>query len=188
VIPEKDFVDALNTSPDMALGLVRILAGRLYKADRMLARYGPDPLTGLPGRRAFNELYKRMASGARRRQISVLLVVVDIVHLKLINDRHGYAVGDDVLRTVADVLVDSSRGTDLIARCGGDEFAAMFVEAGAAHADAMIGRIQQKFQNAVLLRGLPIEAELRIGTAVSAEPPDTADELLRLADNSIQTR
>jgi diguanylate cyclase (GGDEF)-like protein len=188
VIPEADFMDALHASPDMALGLVRVLAGRLYEADRMLARYGPDPLTGLPGRRAFHELYKRMSAGARRRGSSVLLVAVDVIHLKVINDRYGYTVGDDVLRTVADVLMDSSRGTDLIARYGGDEFAAMFVEAGAEHADAMIGRIQQKFQTAVLQRGLPIEAELRVGTAVSAKPPETADELLRLADNSIQAR
>src|SRR6185503_19752867 len=150
VVPENDFMDALHTSPEMALGLVRILAGRLYEADRMLARYGPDPLTGLPGRRAFHDLYKRMAAGARRRGTSVVLVAVDIVHLKMINDRFGYTVGDDVLRTVADVLIDSSRGTDLIARYGGDEFAALLVEANADHVEAVVRRIQQKFQNAVV--------------------------------------
>ena len=186
IIPETDFMDALHASPEMALGLVRVLAGRLYEADRMLARYGPDPLTGLPGRRAFHELYKRMAAGARRHGTSVLLVVVDVVHLKALNDRYGYTVGDDVLRTVADVLMDSSRGTDLIARYGGDEFAALLVEASAEHAEAVIGRIQQKFQNAVLQRGLPVEAELRVGTAVSAKPPKTVDELLRMADSSVQ--
>jgi diguanylate cyclase (GGDEF)-like protein len=188
VVPEKDFMDALQTSPEMALGLVRILAGRLYEADRMLARYGPDPLTGLPGRRAFHDLYKRMAAGARRRGTSVLLVAVDVVHLKMINDRFGYTVGDDVLRTVADVLIDSSRGTDLIARYGGDEFAALLVEANAEHVGSVVQRIQQKFQNAVVQRGLPVEAELRIGTAVSAKAPETVDELLRVADSSFQSR
>jgi diguanylate cyclase (GGDEF)-like protein len=188
VIPEGDFMDALHASPEMALRLVRVLAGRLYEADRMLARYGPDPLTGLPGRRAFHDLYKRMAAGARRRGTSVLLVAVDVVHLKEINDRYGYTVGDDILRTVADVLMDSSRGTDLISRYGGDEFAALLVEAGAEHADAVIGRIQQKFQNAILKRGLPIESELRVGTAVSRKPPETVDELLRAADSSIGLR
>jgi diguanylate cyclase (GGDEF)-like protein len=188
VVPETDFMDALHTSPEMALGLVRILAGRLYEADRMLARYGPDPLTGLPGRRAFHELYKRMASGARRRGTSVLLVAVDVVHLKTINDRYGYTIGDDVLRTVADVLMDSSRGTDLIARYGSDEFAALLVEANADHVSAVVRRIQQKFQNAVVQRGLPVEAELRVGTAVSSKAPETVDELLRVADSSFQSR
>jgi len=188
VVPENDFMDALQTSPEMAMGLVRILAGRLYDADRMLARYGPDPLTGLPGRRAFHELYKRMAAGARRRGTSVLLVAVDVVHLKLINDRFGYTTGDDVLRTVADVLIDSSRGTDLIARYGSDEFAALLVEANAEHVGAVVRRIQQKFQNAVVQRGLPVEAELRVGTAVAATAPETIDELLRVADSSFQSR
>jgi diguanylate cyclase (GGDEF)-like protein len=188
VVPENDFMDALHTSPEMALGLVRILAGRLYEADRMLARYGPDPLTGLPGRRAFHELYKRMASGARRRGTSVLLVAVDVIHLKMINDRYGYTVGDDVLRTVADVLIDSSRGTDLIARYGSDEFAALLVEANADHVSAVVRRIQQKFQHAVVQRGLPVEADLRVGTAVAAKAPETIDELLRVADSSFQSR
>ena len=71
----------------------------------------------------------------RRRGTSVLLIAVDIVHLKTINDRYGYNVGDEVLRAVADVLVDSSRETDLVARYGRDEFAAFLVEAGAEHAD-----------------------------------------------------
>jgi diguanylate cyclase (GGDEF)-like protein len=188
VVPETDFMDALHASPEMAIRLVRVLAGRLYEADRMLARYGPDPLTGLPGRRAFHDLYKRMAAGARRRGTSVLLVAVDVVHLKAINDRYGYTTGDDILRTVADVLMDSSRGTDLISRYGGDEFAALLVEAGAEHAESVVIRIQQKFQNAILKRGLPIEAELRVGTAVSRTPPETVDELLRAADSSIGLR
>jgi len=165
-----------------------VLAGRLYDADRMLARYGPDPLTGLPGRRAFHELYRRMAAGIRRRGSSVLLIAVDVIHLKVINDGYGYTVGDDVLRTVADVLMDSSRGTDLISRYGGDEFAVLLVEATADHSDSVVRRIQQKFKVAAEQRDLPPVTELRIGTAVSMKPPETVDELLRLADASIQAR
>ena len=60
--------------------------------------------------------------------------VLDVRHLKQINDQFGYNVGDDVLRTVADALLESSRSTDLVARYGGDEFAALLVEAGATGA------------------------------------------------------
>ena len=188
VVPESDFMDALQASPKMALSLIRILAGRLYDADRLVARYGPDPLTGLPGRRAFHELYKRIAAGALRRGASVLLVAVDVVHLKIINDVYGYAVGDDVLRAVADVLQESSRGTDLIARYGGDEFAALLVEANAELANAVIQRIQDRFQITLTKRGLPFDTELRIGSAVSSTPPETVDDLLRVADSSFQSR
>ena len=187
VVPETDFMDALHASPEMALGLVRVLAARLYDVDRRLARHGPDPLTGLPTRRAFHELYKRAASGARRRGTGVLLLAVDIVHLKAINDHHGYTVGDDVLRAVADVLTESSRATDLIARSGSDEFAALFVEASAEHTGIVVNRIQQKFRTVVLQRNLPAETELRIGTAVAVKPPETVDELLRAADAGMRS-
>src|SRR5204862_7884045 len=143
---------------------------------------------GLPGRRAFHELYKPLAAGARRRSTGVLLLTVDVIHLKAINDKFGYTVGDEVLRTVADVLLDSSRGTDLVARYGSDEFAALMLEANQDHISAVVRRIQQKFQNAVVQRGLPVESELRVGTAVSAKAPEPVDELLRVADSRFQSR
>src|SRR5688572_6755631 len=187
LIPDVNFVDALHTSPETALGLVQVMARRLVEADRSLTRYAPEPLTGLPGRRAFHELYKRVSAGARRRGSHVLLIAADVVHLKAINDRYGYNVGDEVLRAVADVLMDSSRETDLIARYGSDEFAAFLVEAGAQHAEKVVQRMQEKFQRAVVQRGLPPETELRIGFAVSDRPPDTVDRLLQEADASVQS-
>jgi diguanylate cyclase (GGDEF)-like protein len=188
VIPETEFMDAAQSSPDLAFGLVRRLSKRLLEADRTLARYGPDPLTGLPGRRAFHELYKRASAGARRRGASVLLIAIDIVRLKSINDQHGYKTGDAVLRTVAEVLQEGSRGTDLIARYGNDEFAALFVEAGADHVDIIVSRIHEKFHAALIQRDLPAEAQLRIGFAAAKTPPETVDELLRAADAGIQSQ
>ncbi|HVQ65720.1 MAG TPA: diguanylate cyclase, partial [Terriglobia bacterium] len=143
MIPDVDFLEALRSSPETMMGMVRLMDRRLIEADRSLALYAPDRLTGLPGRRAFHELYKRVSAGPRRRGNSVLLIAVDVLHLKTINDRHGYNIGDEVLRAVADVLVDASRETDLVARYGPDEFAAFLVEAGAEHADIVVRRIQQ---------------------------------------------
>jgi diguanylate cyclase (GGDEF)-like protein len=188
MIPDVDFLDALRASPETALGLVRVMARRLVEADRSLTRYAPDPLTGLPGRRAFHELYKRVSAGARRRGSSILLIAVDVVHLKAINDRYGYNIGDEVLRAVADVLVESSRETDLVARYGSDEFAALLVEAGAEHAEKVVDRIQQKFQSAVRDRGLPSESELRVGFAFSEKPPDIVETLLQAADARVQSQ
>jgi diguanylate cyclase (GGDEF)-like protein len=187
VIPEADFVEALHASPEMALGIARVLARRLQEADRTLARYAPDPLTGLPGRRAFHDLYKRLSAGARRRGSSVVLIAVDVVRLRGINDLYGYNAGDDVLRAVADILVQSSRATDLVARYGSDEFAALLVEAGEGHVETFVRRIQERFNAVILQRGLPSEAELRIGFAVAQKPPDVIEELLRAADFSLHT-
>jgi len=172
----------------MSLALLRILAGRLYDVDRLLARHAPDPLTGLPGRRAFHELYRRLSAGARRRNTSVVLLLLDVLHLKQINDRFGYNVGDDVLRTVADALLESSRSTDLAARYGGDEFAVLMVEALSNDADVVLGRVRQKLHALAVYRGLPLNVECRIGHAVSSNPPETADELLCQADEDLQSK
>ena len=83
----------------------------------------------------------------RRRGTSVLLLVLDVFHLKAINDRFGYSVGDDVLRTVADALVESSRSTDLVARYGGDEFTVLLVDAAAKDVTVIVNRVQQKLQH-----------------------------------------
>jgi diguanylate cyclase (GGDEF)-like protein len=152
----------------------------------LLARHAPDPLTGLPGRRAFHELYRRLTAGSKRRGSSVLLLVLDVLHLKEINDEFGYSVGDDVLRTVADSLIESSRSTDLVARYGGDEFIVLLVEAGGKDADVVVSRVQQKLHQLAVYRGLPLTVDCRIGYAMSENPPDSADELLRLADEDMQ--
>ena len=185
-IPAKVFLELLQNSTAMSLALLQVLAGRLYDADRLLARHAPDPLTGLPGRRAFHELYRRLTAGAKRRGTSILLLVLDVLHLKDINDRFGYTVGDDVLRTLADALIESSRSTDLVSRYGSDEFAVLMVEAGAENAELIIKRVQQKLRALTISRGIPLRIECRIGYTVSMSPPETADELLRLADDQMQ--
>src|SRR6516162_4211591 len=185
-IPAADFLQMLQNSREMSMALLRILAGRLYDADRLLARHAPDPLTGLPGRRAFHELYRRLTAGSKRRGTSVLLLVLDVVHLKDVNDRFGYAVGDDVLRTVADALIESTRSTDLVARYGGDEFTVLLVEAAAKDVAVIVNRVRQKLQHLSVYRNLPLTVDSKIGYAVSEDPPETADELLRLADEDMQ--
>jgi diguanylate cyclase (GGDEF)-like protein len=188
VIPERDFIDALETSPAMSMGLLRILAGRIYETDRLLARYAPDPLTGLPGRRAFHEFYERLAAGARRRRAGVLLLYADVLRLNEVNEKFGYGVGDELLRTVADALVDSSRSSDLVARYGSDEFAVLLVDAGAKHAEVLIERVQRKLQRMAADRGLPLTAQCRFGYSVSDNPPPSADDLLHAADRDMQNK
>ena len=182
------FREALQHSKEMSMALLRVLAGRLYDADRLLARHAPDTLTGLPGRRAFHELYQRLTAGAKRRGACVLLLVIDVLHLRNINDAFGYNVGDDVLRTVADALTESSRNSDLVARYGGDEFTVLLTEAGAKDVDILLDRVHRKLHALAASRGLPLAVECRFGYSVSQNPPDAADELLRLADEDMQRK
>jgi len=183
-----DFMQVLRRSPDLAIGLLRSLAWRLTHADRLLARYAPDPLTGLPGRRAFHDQYQRLAAGPRRRQSGVILVLLDVVHLNGINDRFGYMVGDEVLRAVADALRRVMRTTDLVARYGGDEFAALLVDAGPANIEGVVNRVHDTLTDLVSRRGLPVAVQCAIGVSSSQDPPATADELLWEADENLRCK
>lgn len=84
-----------------------------------------DPLTGLPNRRAFDdELVRRVAEWSRKRS-TFCLMMVDADRFKDLNDRYGHPAGDHVLRSIAEVLRGTCREMDLLARIGGEEFAAI---------------------------------------------------------------
>jgi diguanylate cyclase (GGDEF)-like protein len=182
VLHQHDFLHVLQNSPELAISMLRMLAGRLYETDRRLSRYAPDPVTGLVSRRAFNDQYRRLAAVARRRKTGGLLLMADVATLSHVNDEHGYGVGDDVLRCVADAFLEATRTTDLVARHGGDEFVVFCPDAGAGDAGTVIGRVRDKIAALALKRGLPVGIQITVGVAYSAAPPDSPEELLREAD------
>jgi len=187
-IPEAEFSLVLDRAPQLAIGLSRVLAERIYDTDRRLARYAPDPLTALPSRLAFHDHYARLAAQARRRESGVLLTVLDILNLKSINDQFGYAIGDEVIRTVAKALVESARKSDLVARYGGDEFAVLLLDADPNAVERISSRVRRKLADLTPRAGLPLTVECAIGAASSDVPPETAHELFRLADQDMQRR
>ena len=188
VVPQSEFLKLLHNSAAMAVSLLRMLAGRLYETDRRLSRFAPDPVTGLAGRRAFHDQYRRLAAVARRRKTGALLLVVDVLQLRSINDRFGYGVGDDVLRIIADALVEATRTTDLIVRHGGDEFVVFFPDAGVGDVDTVIARVSDKIKSLSGKRGIPVAISCNFGVAYAQSPPESADDLLREADQDMLRR
>jgi diguanylate cyclase (GGDEF)-like protein len=95
-----------------------------------------DPLTGLFNRRHFDAALKRELARARRKNVPVSLVLVDIDHFKGVNDDYGHAVGDAVLRTIAQQLRQGIREGDVACRYGGEEMVLLLPECTAADACA----------------------------------------------------
>jgi diguanylate cyclase (GGDEF)-like protein len=165
-----------------------VIAVRLYEADRKLARYAPDPLTGLASRRSFNEQYRRLAAGARRRKTGLLLLALDVVNLKAVNDGFGYGLGDEVLRTVADALGEATRSSDIVARYGGDEFAALLLDAQPKDTERIVARVAERLAALAAQRRLPVKIDCSTGIAWSITPPESPDDFLREADRDMQER
>jgi diguanylate cyclase (GGDEF)-like protein len=110
-----------------------ILQGALKKAEKTEAelRYlaDHDPLTGLLNRRSFRSKLDRYVSFAARYGGQGAVMIIDIDGLKEVNDRLGHQLGDNLIRTVAEVLRQRVRGTDIVARLSGDEFAVLMPQA-----------------------------------------------------------
>lgn len=93
-----------------------------------------DPLTGLFNRRYFDASIVREMARATRTKHPLTIIMTDIDHFKLFNDRFGHAAGDQVLRVVSGCLVNSVRSSDIVCRFGGEEFIVALLDAGLADA------------------------------------------------------
>lgn len=102
-----------------------------------------DPLTGLPNRNGLQEAMRRHFGG--RPPAPVALMVIDVDHFKRINDGHGHAAGDMVLRSVAQTLQAALRGADIVARWGGEEFTVCCH--GSAGAPALAERLRHAIES-----------------------------------------
>jgi diguanylate cyclase (GGDEF)-like protein len=102
-----------------------------------------DQLTGLANRRRVDRELPMHLETARERRDALSVAAVDLDHFKQVNDRHGHAVGDDVLRTMSRLLLDNSRSADLLARMGGEEFLILFVGTPIVVATDICERLRQ---------------------------------------------
>ncbi len=102
-----------------------------------------DQLTGLANRRRVDHELPQLLAAARERGAPLSIAVIDLDHFKRVNDRHGHAVGDDVLRAIARILLDKIRSTDLLARMGGEEFIVLFAGTGLAVATEACERLRR---------------------------------------------
>jgi diguanylate cyclase (GGDEF)-like protein/PAS domain S-box-containing protein len=101
-----------------------------------------DYLTGLLNRRKFEELATYLLASRDRSEAPVSLLMIDIDHFKEINDEHGHAAGDEVLRGLGEVFSDTVRQADLVCRWGGEEFVVLLFDADLEHAVESAERIR----------------------------------------------
>jgi len=168
--------------------LERQLAAAREQLAALEARADIDPLTEVPNRRAFERELARSLAYVKRHGAAVALLYIDLDDFKRINDRHGHAAGDAVLRAVACVLGRHVRQSDVVGRIGGDEFALLLwncdednARAKALALEAAIGR------TTAVHAGVALGAGASVGPAMLL-PLDTPAEIIARADRAMYER
>jgi diguanylate cyclase (GGDEF)-like protein len=131
-----------------------------------------DPLTQLANRRRFMEVATAEQERARRHGRPVSLAMIDVDYFKRVNDQHGHAAGDDVLRRVAAVLSAGLRTTDMVARFGGEEFVVILAETerdGAAIAAERLRAAVEATRIETAASELAVTVSIGIATAVGTD-------------------
>jgi diguanylate cyclase (GGDEF)-like protein/PAS domain S-box-containing protein len=145
-----------------------------------------DTLTGLPNRYLiFDRLNQLLIRAARHATIFAILFI-DIDGFKEINDSHGHAVGDLLLRAVADRLTENVRAGDTVARIGGDEFVILLDGLRTSRDSALVAeKIRGAFGTPVSLPGGALKVTVSIGIGLYPEDGRDADVLLNAADHAM---
>jgi diguanylate cyclase (GGDEF)-like protein len=128
--------------PMLGLLLMRALDERDAALARIAEQAVTDPLTGVRNRRGFTEAGVAAIARAARAGLPVAVVALDLDRFKAVNDTHGHAAGDAVLRDTAGALLSELRAGDIAGRLGGEEFAVLLPGASLREASAMAERLR----------------------------------------------
>lgn len=182
---------ARSTSMQLAAEVERLLAelerSRARIAD-LEAKVDIDPMTDLLNRRGFERELKRSMAYVKRYGVSAALIFLDLDGFKPVNDRHGHAAGDAMLKAVAAAIVAEVRASDIVARIGGDEFAVLLWNVNSASAVAKAAALERAvYATPVRWDASTLVVGASAGVAL-AGALDTPGELLARADAAMYAR
>ncbi len=171
--------------PGRVYAMYHDISARKRAEDELKALLLVDELTGLPNRRAFIALSEQALKLAMRMERDVLMIFIDVDHLKYINDTYGHLAGDRALIDTARVLRESCREADIIARLGGDEFVALMTVDSDQTAELVSERIKSRVEthNREVNRGHQLS--LSVGATRSRAEGTMLADLLAQADTAL---
>lgn len=166
----------------LAVFVLRRRVQRLLHETQMLSHL--DPLTGLFNRRYLVEQAPRIWRQARRDGARVAAMVLDLDHFKWLNDTHGHAAGDAVLRAVATTLSATVRPADVLARTGGEELVVVGEVSDSDEAGRLAERLRAAVAATTTCDGYRVTASVGIALARPVDGEHPADALWRLIDRA----
>ncbi len=172
-------LDALATLAAGALGRALALA-------QVSALATQDGLTGLFNRRHTDDLSRRAFLEARRYERPLAVIVTDVDHFKKVNDTHGHAAGDEVLKAIARTLQQAARETDIVGRYGGEEFVIVCPNTDATGARELAERVRRTIERTPIETSAgPLQVTLSLGVCGFPLHGDTLESLVASGDEAL---
>jgi two-component system cell cycle response regulator len=173
-----DFIKKPFTMHEMMLRIRHV-----HLQERLREMSNSDELTGLYNRRGFYAIAQQQLKVANRAKGEVALLFADMDKFKSINDQWGHQKGDEALVAMANILKQTFRESDLIARISGDEFALLLIDTPEKNLSVVFNRLEKNIDAFNIHSGGMINLSLSIGMAVyDHDRPCSIDQLLKQAD------
>jgi diguanylate cyclase (GGDEF)-like protein len=168
--------------------LKRDLAGAERRIAELEARADVDPLVDILNRRGFERELGRSLAYARRYGTAAALIFIDLDGFKAVNDRHGHAAGDALLRAVATTLSRNVRASDVVARLGGDEFGVLMWNLDGTRANVKVDELEATIAGIRVDHGADTLSVGASAGAVALDPDASAAAIIDAADRAMYAR
>lgn len=168
--------------------LKRDLAGAERRITELEARADIDPLVDILNRRGFERELARSLAYVRRYGTAAALMFIDLDGFKAVNDRHGHAAGDALLRAVATTLSRSVRASDVVSRLGGDEFGVLMWNLDETRANAKVDELEAMIAGVRVDHGADTLSVGASAGAVALDPDASAAAIIDAADQAMYAR
>lgn len=180
-------MDATNPAPPSFHLMVQDQTAQVRLARMLSDKVLRDELTGLPNRAAWNEELARALARAQLTGAPMAVMFLDLDDFKQINDTHGHAAGDHVLREFAAALLDTLRAEDVVARLAGDEFVVLLDRVADIDKDPLkiAAKILDRVASGTTFGGQDLPMCPSIGIGIQRGPDYDAVALMRCADESM---
>ncbi|MBO6702016.1 MAG: EAL domain-containing protein [Pseudomonadales bacterium] len=176
--------------PTGAVILFKNVTEERAKEEKLQYLANHDALTDLPNRAHFNDILGNAISRNQRTERVIAIMIVDLDHFTVINERLGQQTGDEILKEMAGRLTSAVRPGDLVARMAGDQFAVMLVDLDLAENASLVAeKIIQDVSSPLNMdpeKG-PLVISTSIGIAVTGDEVSEADELLAKAVSAVES-